>query len=230
MAYPSVTAALIMDASAGLLNDTAKSVYTYIAQIPYLNIALQELQEIFELNDVPITGTVTSSPMIVLAGIDHISYTTQAGLILPSDLIEPQILWERTKNINPYIPMSKVSYLPRYMEGTLIPQLLFYTWEAQEIRFLPANQDNDVKMDYTRNLFTTITISTDTINVINATTFLEFRTGGLCAEFIGENKTRADKLNAFASMSLDRSVGIGTKGRQSIITRHRPFRSAYKRR
>ena len=47
-----LTAAQVMDASASMLNDTAKTSYTYVAQIPYLNMALRELQEFFELNNV----------------------------------------------------------------------------------------------------------------------------------------------------------------------------------
>lgn len=220
-----------MDASAALLNDVAKSVYTYPIQLPYLNIALQELQESYELNEMPVTDTI-SAVMIVAAGLDHISFTAQGTLILPNDLVEPQVLWERATGVNPYIPMTKVDLLPRYMEGTTIPEFIYYTWQANEIRFLAASQANDIKMDYIRNLFPVMqnTAGMDQISVINATSFLEFRNAALCAHFIGENKTRSDELNGFAALSLDKIIGIGIKGRQSIITRHRPFRSSYKRR
>jgi len=135
MAYPILTTGSIMDASASLLNDTAKSRFTYTIQLPYLNMALQELQEMFELNEIPTTAT-TSAALTVVAGLDHIGFVAQGSLVLPDDFIEPQQLWERTTGINPYIPMHKVDVLPRYMEGTTIPQLMFYTWESQEIRFL----------------------------------------------------------------------------------------------
>lgn len=222
-----------MDQSASLLNDTAKSIYTYVNQIPYLNMALQELQEFFELNDVPVVDTV-STVIQVDAGFSSIGFAPAVPIVdtpyLPNDLIEPQILWERTRDTDPYVPMTRLDFLPRYMEGVEISQFIWYVWQSQEIRLLPTNQDNDIKMDYIRNLFTPVTDEDDEINVLNSASFLEYRTAGLCAEFIGENKTRADDLNAFASLAMDRVVGIGTKGRQSIITRHRPFRSAYKRR
>lgn len=228
MAAPTLLASTVMDVSASLLNDVAKSVYTYVAQIPYLNLALQELQEFFELNDVPVTATV-SAVIQVNANVDHVAFSATSPK-LPDDLIEPQILWERARGINPYTPMTKLDYLPRYMEGVQINQLMYYVWEAQEIRFLPANADNDIKMDYTRNLFARVTAGTDVIFVINGESFLEYRTAGLCAEFIGENTTRAQELNGFASLAMDRSIGISTKGRQAIMTRRRPFRNAYKRR
>jgi len=231
MAYPTITTGSIMDASASLLNDTAKSRFTYTVQLPYLNIALQELQEMFELNEIPITDT-TSTALTVAAGLDHISFTAQGALVLPSDFVEPQYLWERTTGINPYIPMSKVDVLPRYLEGTTIPQFMFYTWESQEIRFFPASQSNDIKMDYTKNLFVTVSNvnGTDTISVINAQTFLEYRNAGLLAEFNDENNSRAGALNNAAMLAVDRALGIGTKGRQNIMVRRKPFRAGYKRR
>lgn len=219
-----------MNASAALLNDVAKSVYSFTAQLPYLNIALQELQEHFELNEIPVVDTV-SAVVQVNAGVDHVGFST-TNPKLPDDLIEPQVLWERSRNINPFIPMTKVDFLPRFMEGVQTNVFQVYTWQNQEIRFLPCIQDNDIKMDYIKNLFVPFidTDGTEEVGVINAATFLEYKTAGLCAEFIGENPTRAKDLNGYAQLAIDRVTGIGTKGRQAIITRRRPFRSGYKRR
>ena len=228
-----LTAGTVMNNSAALLNDPVLTVYTYLKQIPYLNIALQELQEEFELNNVPVTDTV-SAEMTVPSGNTFIEFEPSVPDpdtdYLPDNLIEPKVLWERPFNDNPYVPMTRVDYLPRYMEGVEIPQFIFYTWQSQQIRFLPANQINQIKMDYVRDLFVTVTDPDDELGVINAKTFLEYRTAGLCAEFIGENKTRADDLNAFSSLAIDRATGIGSKGRQRINIRHRPFRASYKRR
>jgi len=228
MPAPELLAGTVMDASASLLNDTAKTIYTYTAQIPYLNMALLELQEFFELNDIPVVDTV-SAVIQIDAGVSSIAFS-DTDPHLPDDLIEPQVLWERQRDIDPYTPMTKLSFLPRNMEGTEISQFIYYTWQTQEIKFFESNQDNDIKMDYIRNLFSPITDADDTINILNSQSFLNYRNAGLCAEFIGENKTRADELNGFASLAMDRVLGIGTKGRQSIQTRHRPFRALYKRR
>lgn len=230
MATPDLTSGQVMDQSAALLNDANKTVYSYTAQLPYLNMALQELQELFELNDVPVTQIVTSSPIDVDANVSEISFTSVPPL--PSDLIEPQQLWERTAGIDPYVPMSKLDTLPLYMEGTQISQLLFYVWESQKLNFLPANADNQIKIVYTKALFTEFTDITgaDQVNVINAASFLEYRNAALCAEFIGENPTRALALNQNALLAVDRALGIGAKGRQAFMTRRQPFRSGYKRR
>jgi hypothetical protein len=227
-----LTAGTVMNSSASLLNDTARSVYTYVAQIPYLKIALHELQEYYELNNIPATDQI-SAVIQVDAGVVEIAYNaagTAADPKLPDDLIEPQKLWERTRGIDPYVPMTRVDALPQSMLGVQISQFGIYVWEANEIRFLAAIQNNDIKLEYIRNLFIDPVDETSLINVVNGQTFLEYRTAALCAEFIGENKTRSDDLNVYAGLAVDRSTGIGTKGRQSTITRRRPFRSSYKRR
>lgn len=227
-----LTVGNILDASAALLNDVSKTVYTNAIQMPYVNMALRELQELFELNNVPVTDTV-SAEVEVLAGVDHIGFSPTPPIVdtpyLPNDLIEPKVVWEREHDVNPYTPMTRLDYLPRYQEGVEYNQFLYFTWQANELRFLPANQDNDIKLDYTRSLFPTVTVVGDTIPVVNAQSFLQYRTAALCAEFLGENQTRAGELNGFAALSMDRAVGIATKGRQAINIRHRPFRASYKR-
>jgi hypothetical protein len=230
---PSVTTGVIMNQAAALMNDAARSIYTYAIQIPYLNQTLQELQEIFELNNVPVTDTFTSNPITVPAGVTSIGFAPNppgSDPYLPDDLIEPKVVWERQFNVDPYTPMTRLDYLPREWEEVEINQFLNFVWQSQEIRVLPANQINQLKLDYIRNLFATVTDETDTITVVNAASFLEYRLAALLAQFCAENPTRAQSLNGDASFALDRVVGIGTKGRQAINIRHRPFRSSYKMR
>lgn len=227
-----LTAGTVMNSSAALLNDVARSVYSYTAQLPYLTIALHELQEYFELNNIPATETL-SAVIQVDAGVTTIQYNaagTSTTPKLPDDLIEPQKLWERTRDINPFIPMTRVDSLPQYMLGVEISQFQIYVWETNMIKFLATNANNDIKIEYIRDLFTDPVDENSLINVVNGKTFLEYRNAALIAEFIGENKTRADELNVFAGLAIDRTTGIGTKGRQSVQTRRRPFRSSFKRR
>lgn len=220
-----------MDRAAALMNDPSKTIYTYVKVLPYLNSALQELQELFELNEVPVTGE-TSAVMTVPAGLTEITFTAVGGLVLPSDLVEPVKLWERLHNNDPYIPMTKVNILPLTQAGILTNQFNFYVWETQKIKFFACNQINDIKMNYIKFLFTQFADATgaDAISIINSRSFLEFRTAGLVAEFLAENKSRADSLNADAALALDRVAGISAKGRQNIFTRRRPFRSSFKHR
>ena len=224
-----------MDVSASLLNDSAKSVYTYAAQSPYLRLSLQELRELFELNNIPVTQQ-TSAVVQINAGITLIVYGAAGTPIapkLPDDMVEPAQLWERARGIDPFVPMTKLDYLPHNLEGVTTPQFIYYSWNSQQIQVLPANANNDIKIDYIKQLFPDAgaTIDQNTvINVINAQTFLEYRTASLCAEFIERNTTSAQALGAYAILALDRATGIGVKGKQNIMTRRRPFRAGYKKR
>jgi|SRR5215471_6363367 len=236
MSAADLTGANVMDVSASLLNDTAKQIYTYAAQSPYLRLALQELRELFELNNIPVTQKVSSPTITLNAGVTDITYNaagTPANPKLPDDMVEPAQLWERPTGIDPYMPMTKKDYLPHYLEGVQTSQFVYYVWNNQKITVLPANQVNDIKIDYIQQLFPDAGATVDNttqINVINAQTFLEYRTASLCAEFIERNTTSSQALGAYAMLALDRATGIGVKGKQNIMTRRRPFRNAYKRR
>ena len=46
--------------------------------------------------------------------------------------------------------------------------------------------------------------------------------------FIGENETRAGILEDKAEKALERITGINNKGKQQMMTRHRPFSASYK--
>ena len=221
-----------MNGVAALMNDPNLTKYTYAVQIPYLRIASQELKEEFELNSIAVTQE-TSAVIELNAGVTTIPYNgagTPANPTLPSDMIEPAQLWERNHGIDPYIPMTKVQYLPHVLEGVEINQFIYYVWNRQEIRFLPSNIANDIKIDYICELFPEIVDENTQINIINAKSFLEYRTAGLVSEFIERNKPSADAMNAYAVLAMNRVTGIGAKGKQNIVTRRRPFRGAYKRR
>jgi hypothetical protein len=232
MAASDLTAGQIMQKSASLLNDTALTNYTFVAQLPYLQIALQELQESFELNGIPVTQ-LTSAVIQINAGITEILYNaagTPTAPKLPDDFVEPQQLWERTRGIDPFVPMTRRDYLPHSLEGVQYNNFLYYVWQDQKILVLPSVQNNDIKIDYIKQLFENLVDENSQINIVNARTFLEYRTAGLCAEFIERNLTSANALNAYAVLGMDRVTGISSKSKQTIMTRRRPFRSGYKRR
>jgi hypothetical protein len=230
MATVDLVASTVLAKAASLMNDTARTVYTYAAVLPYLQIALQELQEHFELNGISATQ-LTSSVITVPAGQIVVNFNAGPALPeLPDDMIEPQQLWERNQGIDPYIPMTRREYLPHNLEGILVNSFMYYTWANQRLNFLPSTQNNDIKIDYIKDLFTPLVDETSLINVINATTFLEYRAAALCAEFIERNQTSSNSLNTYAILALSRATGINVKGKQNILTRRRPFRAAFKKR
>lgn len=234
MASAVLLASEVMNASAALLNDVARSNFgAYTTQIPYLNIALDELQEFFALNNVPVTDQ-QSAVINCPAGTIIIPFPPDPVIpntpYLPTDLEEIQKVWQRTEGIDPYIPCNRLDGQPLNLAGVQTSQFYGYVWESQAMKFLPANIDIDIKLEYIRQIFTEITAEDDEINVLNSRSYLENRTAALVAEFVEENDVRATKLNAAAGIALDRSLGISTKGRQGMVTRRMPFRAKFKRR
>lgn len=232
MGSTSTTAADVMDASASLMNDTAKTVYTYAAQTPYLNMALKELQEEFQLNNIPITNEESEAIEIVAGTVEVTPYDgvgTGNAPHYPNDLVEIQKIWERASgSSDPFIPLTKKEFLPRYTDYTQLSILSVWSWQRQQIRFIGCNQDREIKLDYIRTLFPKVQNEAAVLGVMNCETFLFYRTAGLCTRFIGENPTRADELDSDALLARDRVVGIGTKSKQAIVTRRRPFMQSYK--
>jgi hypothetical protein len=214
-----VTAANVMDRAAVYMNDAAKSIYTYTVQIPHLNSALQNLQEYFELHGIGTTQK-TSALINVPSGTTTIGF----GTGLPSDLIEPQAVWEKREGTDGYTLVDKRNYLPHNLEGIDTSYFGVYTWNGQQLEFMPSNIDIDIKIDYIKELLSQVTSSADVITLVNARSFLEYKTAALLAEFVAENPTRAANLEMKAELARDVAAGINIKGKQSIVTRRRPMR------
>lgn len=215
----------------GLLNDVKGTNFTTEALLPHINTAMAELQEEFEINNVPVTDSVTSDPIEIPEGETEIAFFVDAPHPrLPDNFVEPQLLWQRQAGIDPWIPMVCVQRLPQEWDGIEVNQLLNYVWKEQKIKFLPANCDMEVKIEYVKHLFRPLIDANAKIDIINSLTFLGYRSAGLAARFIGENPERADSLDTMAILGMNRALGISAKGRQKIAVRRRPFMASYKRR
>jgi hypothetical protein len=227
---PNLTAADVMDKAASYQNDANKTKYTYAAQMPFLNTAIQELEKAYALENMPVTDTM-STVLTIAAGVSVIGYApvvpVGGTVYLPSNLVEPIRLWERVTGVNPYTPMTKSGYLIPDTTGIERDAFGEYAWKSNQIQLMAASRINDIKIEYTRALFTKITASTDLIGLSTAQTFLEYRTAALAAKFLGEDEPRSIELNGYAGLALDQDLGIGAKGRQNIMVRRRRFRAAY---
>lgn len=227
-----MTWAELLDNSAALLNDAAQEEYTDAVLLPFLNMTLFELQEVYELNNIPATNE-TSAKLDVPALTTAIAYSATTP-VLPPDLVEIQRLWCSPDGRNLWLPVTKRDYLTQdeVASGSTLQFFSVWAWMNNEIRLLPSTVPLDIKLDYIQYLFTPLLIGGigATITLANISSTVQYRVAGLAAEFINENPGRANSLNMNASNALDRTLGISTKGRQSIMTRRRPFRAAYKRR
>lgn len=222
MSTTTLTAGEVMDRSAALMNDPEKTDYTYVAQLPYLNMAIDELCEELEESNVSPTSE-TSQIYKVGVGNNYIAD-------LPYDLIEIQEVGERMAGSqDPFVRLGKRE------DHKLSPpsnSLLYWVWENQRIKFNPngALSIREIQLKYIRQPIQQAKDEKSVIGVINVRSYLGYKTAALCAQFIGEDESRAGILNTQADKAIERVTGISNKGRQQMMTRHRPFRSSFKAR
>lgn len=231
MSTTSLTAGEVMDRSAALMNDPAKTDYTYIAQLPYLNMAIDELVEnLMESNSSPTNQT--SSIISVPVGSTKLVSVDTPGVDpkYPVDLVEIQSISERNAGSQDvFVALTRGEFVQGFPAAH---SLLFWVWQDQQIKFNPngALSTREILINYVRYAINSAINETSVIGAINARSYLTFKTAAFCSQFIGEDTTRAGILNEQADLALERIIGINNKGKQQIMTRHRPFRASYKTR
>ena len=230
MSTTNLTAGQVMDRVAALMNDAPRTDYTYEAQLPYLNMAVDELQENLQQANASPTNQ-TSAVILVPLGANRLTPNEdELGPHYPYDLIEIQEVGERlagtTNQFNPLIRREFMDQFPA------CDSLMFWVWEDQQIKFNPngATTARDVQLRYVRQPIQQAQNENSLIGTIGARSYLSYKTAGLCALFIGENPTRAQVLESKAEEAIDRLLGINSKGSQQIVTRRKPFRSSFKSR
>lgn len=235
MASSVLLASEIMDMAAARLNDVNKSLYTYVVQIPFLNIALAELQELYQANNVPITddtSEIIQVDAVLAPGILEITFDDDIGPgvpgYLPDDLIELKRVWQSSRGVGQWSSFGPVDTLPP-LNNAQTSSFNHYQWTGDRLKVMGANANMDIKLDYMRSLFPLVTDAGDQLSIVNGLTYLANRTASLIAHDIEENDKRSADLYTDALGGLDRSLTITTKGRQKMQTRRRPFRASYKR-
>lgn len=219
----------VMNKSASLLNDSARANFTYSAQLPYLQMALQDLRKLLVLNNSPVTEKFSKIIASIPIGTNLITFGS--GLYnLPNDLISIINVYSTNSGSNNWIPLTKRESIPVNMGIGPGNQWNIYSWYDNILQLPYSNTINDLMIEYIRTLFPDVQNEHANLGIINADSYLEFRTAALCAEFIGENPTRALSLNIQAKEAFDVMIGIDNKDKQNLNTRRRPFRSGYKSR
>lgn len=219
-----------MDRSAALMNDPAKTDYTYVAQLPYLNMAIDELVESLEESN---SSPTNQTSAVIVVPVGSFQITPIESVVTPHypiDLIEIQSIGERTNGTqDSFLTLGRREFLTAFPRSS---SLIYWIWEDQIIKFNPngANSIRDIQINYVRQAIQLASSDLSVIGTINSRSYLSYKTAALCALFIGENESRAEVLEGQAEKALERLTGINNKGRQEIVTRHRPFRAAYKSR
>lgn len=181
----------VMDLAAVLLNDSAKSQYTYAKQLPLLSKANDELETALILNGV---SPVKKQSAVVTMAIGTSLFS------IPADMADPLLMGERAGGTTgEFSEMTQAAVPPEIPASSLFG---YWTYINLTIVCGPANgagalTSRDVKLTYNR-LLTSITTSASVVEITKSKQFLAERTAALCARFLGENPSRADSLDLLA--------------------------------
>lgn len=211
-----------MQEVAALMNDYAQTEYTTATVWPMMALALGELDQVLMEYNIALTNE-TSKVYIVKAGSPYLTD-------YPVDLIEIQELRERQQGSDGQFLLLTRKEFPDDFPPT--NSLVSWCYKSEQVMFnmRGANVDMEVRLHYIRRPFSGADSDDNLYFNNNAEMFIIYKSAALCAMFIAENETRAEVLNDLADKALERVVAISNKGKQQMMTRHRPFRYSYKTR
>lgn len=227
-----ITPKQIIDIAAADMNDSAQRTYKWSSLRPYLNMALMELLLVMEENGLPIITKQISPAITVPAGETELTFTGVAQL--PSDLIEPEMLWESTDGGNSWTPMTPKNFIDPNLNSNNGSLAYFgiYVWSGDKITVPPVSGDNLIKIHYLKNLISLpLTTSQENLPLpLRTPLFLGHKTAALCAALTAQDEVRAEELNTLAETALSREINIPVKTLQRMPVRRRPFRATYRSR
>ena len=208
-----LTAATPLAEAKVLLNDPSGTIFQDTKIIPLLQKAYAELQTKMMLNGLPVLKEA-SATTTVNAGVTALG----DGSGLPSDFIYPIELAERTSgSADRFEPMDEKAWEPDVEQSE---KLIYWNWREEEIKFVGATANRDVRIRYMKGL-TRITADTTPLYVNNCTTYLAARAAALAAFLHGGNPQRGAALADDATNALNDLLGILVKRQQGVPVRRR---------
>ncbi len=143
---------------------------------------------------------------------------------LPSDLVVPHAMYERTPNsIEEYRPMTYRNNLPQVQT---ISFLEYWTYRVDRIFFVPAQVDREVKLIYSKSYPVPQTIDANLIN--RSQNFLAAATASIYLKFVRQNQVLSDAAKDIAQSHMEDLINVQVKLMQSEPVRRKgymPFRN-----
>ena len=211
-------ASAVMTEAGALLNDPSLVTYTYVVQLPFLRIAMKNLESAMLENG--LSQLDTKSATLAITAVTGIAITAASAPALPTDLLLPISLEERqTGSGTLFAPMFEREEVPVRDQGL---SLVDWVWEEDGIKLVGALVATDVRITYQKSM-TLITASGDTIPYLGAGLFLSSKVAALCALIIGRNQERAGELNGIAEVELRKYINAHVKEAQDFPVRRQPY-------
>jgi hypothetical protein len=198
-----------------LLNDPQGVIYSDTALLPLLSKAYRELQARLSRAGMGVTKEVAER-VPVNAGVLFLS----DGAGLPSGLLYPVEIKEAPRGapLKDFYGMDERFWEPNFAQS---PNLRYWSWREEEIKFVGATTDRDVYIKFVKGLSPLNTVNSP-ILILNSELFLEARTASIASAVLGENYTRASTLNSDAEMWYDVLIGgLAKRGQRTPVRRMR---------
>lgn len=202
-----------------LLNDVGQVEFTEALALAYIRKVLEELDLTLQENQVAFIQTAISSDTTVPA-----TTSGAPAVITITDMIEPMQVLEHGvgEDFNAsFVPMQRRNWFPtEYPNSTL----QYWVFNAGILQLFYCTAPRVVRVHYMRGLATSTTPPSNyAINVPHMRSFIEYRTAALMAAFQGENRTRAEDLNAQAEAAKETGLSNLIKEKQFNPVRRRPY-------
>lgn len=209
-------ASVVLDRARAALNDRQGQLFNDDVLLPFLNNAWEDLQSEMQVNGLPAVYNATAA-LTITAGATVISTTSTPPL--PTDIIEPQNLYEKGTTETDWIPMTEFPGLLPTRQGQ---KLGIWQWKEEEIKLVGATANRDILIEYLKSFPEVIGPSTQ-IPLAGTKLFLAYKTAAEAASDIGQNGTRAESLSTRANVEKAKFIAIRVKGQQGVSTRRIPY-------
>jgi hypothetical protein len=212
-----------------LLNDSQGNLFTDGLLLPYLNAAYRKVQRglantgagTFIVDNVIVTvsaiGAVDPSAQVV------INDATAPPNQLPSDLLVPVKLWERTAgssdDFSEMADLTSHGGLPSRPQGLALD---CWEWRGDGIYFCGATQDNEVRIRY-QKAYPDLADATSPVLIRGAQDAIAYFTAAMAS--MSRGSPLADKWTEAGDDALEDLLSAASRREQNSGRRRRPYSS-----
>jgi len=199
--------------AAVLLNDPAQVIFTDIVLLPLLSKANEELEQLLEINEVPLQKQ-TSIAIPVLTGVGEVDQ--------PVEFVEALDLRERTMGGDTWgEEIREVDFIDP--NNNLSSNINEWCYRDSRILVNPPTSDREVLLNFIRKL-TPLDTAGASVEIYQAKPWLAARTAQLAAQNVGNNPTKADKLQVDVDRMQDILIRMLVKRNQGMGVRRKPYK------
>jgi hypothetical protein len=223
------TAGQITSLVRSLLNDAQGNLFTDTVLLPYLNSAYRKVQR--AIGNAGGGGFIQDDVLLVVTAVAQQDASVQVSITdatappnqLPTDLLVPLKLWERTNlssdDFAEMVDLTRHGGLPSREQDIV---LSVWEWRVDGLWFLGATQDTQIRLRYMK-AYPDFVDATSPVLVRNAQEALAYATAGLAGWARGS--PLAEKWDAAAEDALEDLVVAAVKREQQSSRRRRPYSS-----